>query len=299
MELTHTVHKYLLAPQHPITVNLIGCGGTGSQMLAKLGQIDHALRAGGLGMGFHPGFNVRVFDADIVEPVNIGRQGFFPAEVGMNKAIALVSRVNRAFGTNWTALPFNYDASLLNEMQNNADYFLKGGEAPLRFANITITCVDTAKARVQINKMIHSGLVNTHQYEAKRFYWLDLGNSRHTGQVVLGTVSDIPQPKNLPQSIKSLPTILKMFPDLEKYDTEEIQGGACSLAESLQNQDLCINSMLAEWGKKILWNLFKQMRITSHGVFVNLETMTVNPITIQSHAPKKNLRKKTKKPVKA
>jgi PRTRC genetic system ThiF family protein len=276
MELTHTVHKYLLAPQHAVTVNLIGCGGTGSQMLAKLGQIDHALRAGGLGMGQHPGLMVRVFDGDRVEPVNIGRQGFFPAEVGVNKAIALVTRVNRAFGTAWQGIPFNYDASLMVELARKKGVFRQ--EQTLRYANITITCVDTAKARIQIGKMLKSG--NVAHAQNKRYYWLDLGNARHTGQVVLGTVNTIPQPKDSKQSVKRLPTILKMFPNLKKYDTEEIQGGACSLAESLQNQDLCVNSMMAEWGKKILWNLFKQMRITSHGVFVNLESMTVNPIPI-------------------
>ena len=280
MELTHTVHKYLLAPQHPVTVNLIGCGGTGSQMLSKLGQIDHALRAGGLGLGPHPGLFVRVFDGDIVEPVNIGRQGFFPAEVGANKAVAMVSRVNRVFGIAWQAIPYPFDERLsgidVGSGRRRDPWISRQND--LRYANITITCVDTAKARIQIAKMLNEGSVAHAQN--KRYYWLDLGNARHTGQVVLGTVSYIPQPKNSKQSVKRLPTILKMFPNLKKYDTEEIQGGACSLAESLQNQDLCVNSMMAEWGKKILWNLFKQMRISSHGVFVNLESMTVNPIPI-------------------
>lgn len=282
MELTHTVHKYLLSPQHAITVNLIGCGGTGSQMLSKLGQIDHALRAGGLGMGHHPGLFVRVFDGDVVEPVNIGRQGFFPAEVGANKAVALVSRVNRAFGTAWQAVPFNFDGQLMEKLARTKSVLRS--EQSLRYANITITCVDSAKARIRIGKMLSEGQVSHAQN--KRYYWLDLGNARHTGQVVLGTVNNIPQPRNSKQSVKRLPTILKMFPNLKKYDTEEIQGGACSLAESLQNQDLCVNSMMAEWGKKILWNLFKQMRISSHGVFVNLESMTVNPIPIGK--PKRN-----------
>lgn len=279
MEMTHTVHKYLLAPQHAVTVNLIGCGGTGSQMLAKLGQIDHALRAGGLGMGPHPGLFVRVFDGDAIEPVNIGRQGFFPSEIGANKAVALVTRVNRAFGTGWQAIPYAFDENLrhVDVGSGRRDPFVSG-RSDVRYANITITCVDTAKARIQIARMLKKGSVA--HAPGKRYYWLDLGNARHTGQVVLGTVNNIPQPKNSPGAAKKLPTILKMFPNLKKYDTEEIQGGACSLAESLLNQDLCVNSMMAEWGKKILWNLFKQMRISHHGVFVNLESMTVNPIPI-------------------
>lgn len=265
MQVTHTLPPYFLSPLHPVTVNLIGCGGTGSQLLAKLAQIDHALKAGGLGMGPHPGFHVRVFDADEVTPTNVGRQGFFATDVGTNKAVVLVSRVNRAFGLAWEAIPMLYSRTVMDKA--------------LHRANIIITCVDTAKARIEIAEMQGREGESRHPFE-KEYYWLDLGNARHTGQVVLGTLNPIPQPTKLKQTVKQLPTITEMFPNLSSFDTEDIQGEACSLAESLHNQDLCVNSMMAEWGKKILWNLFKQMRITSHGVFVNLESMTVNPIPI-------------------
>ena len=55
------VEKYLLDPQHPVTVALIGAGGTGSQVLSCLVRIDMALS--GLG---HPGLHVTVYDPDRV-----------------------------------------------------------------------------------------------------------------------------------------------------------------------------------------------------------------------------------------
>ena len=88
----HNVPGYFLNPTHPITVNLIGCGGTGSHMLTKLAQLNHAL----LELD-HPGITVVAFDADTVSPANIGRQAFLASDIGQNKATTLVTRINRAF----------------------------------------------------------------------------------------------------------------------------------------------------------------------------------------------------------
>ena len=51
----------MIDPQHPVTVNLIGAGGTGSQVLTCLARLDVTLRALG-----HPGLSVTLYDPDIV-----------------------------------------------------------------------------------------------------------------------------------------------------------------------------------------------------------------------------------------
>lgn len=61
MKRVHYIDNYLVNPQHPVTVNLIGAGGTGSQVLTCLARLDVALR--GLG---HPGLFVTLYDPDIV-----------------------------------------------------------------------------------------------------------------------------------------------------------------------------------------------------------------------------------------
>ena len=47
MKRVHYIDNYLINPQHPVTVNVIGAGGTGSQVLTCLARFDTALR--GLG----------------------------------------------------------------------------------------------------------------------------------------------------------------------------------------------------------------------------------------------------------
>ena len=98
MKRVHYIDSYLINPQHPVTVNVIGAGGTGSQVLTCLARLDTALR--GLG---HPGLFVTVYDSDTVTEANIGRQLFSPSDTGLNKAQCLVTRVNNFFGNGWRA----------------------------------------------------------------------------------------------------------------------------------------------------------------------------------------------------
>ena len=76
MKRVHYTDSYLMNPQHPVTVNIIGAGGTGSQVLTGMARLDVTLRALG-----HPGLFVTVYDPDIVTDANIGRQLFGPSDL--------------------------------------------------------------------------------------------------------------------------------------------------------------------------------------------------------------------------
>lgn len=249
----HYTENYLLNPVHKITVHVVGAGGTGSQMITNLARINEALVAFG-----HPGLHVRCYDPDIVTEANIGRQLFSRADIGISKANVLVTRINRFFGYEWESHVKKYTGS-----EN---------------CNITITCVDTAATRLAIASKIHKAVKNRDPHEMK-LYWLDLGNTQKTGQVVLGTLRKIDQPKSEFQTAGELKTVEKKFPQLKKVK-EKDQGPSCSLAEALNKQDLFINSTLAQFGAGIIWKLFREGMITHHGAYVNLESLRVNPITI-------------------
>ena len=78
MKKIHYTDRYLLNPYHPVTVFVIGAGGTGSQVATGLARMSVALQALG-----HPGLHVTVFDPDTVTEANIGRQLFSGSELGL------------------------------------------------------------------------------------------------------------------------------------------------------------------------------------------------------------------------
>ena len=84
MKRVHYTDSYLMSPQHPVTVNLIGAGGTGSQVLTCLARLDTALR--GLG---HPGLFVTLYDPDTVTEANIRRQTTFSGMTGRRKRTSI------------------------------------------------------------------------------------------------------------------------------------------------------------------------------------------------------------------
>lgn len=258
----HYVPAEIRQPYNPVTVNLIGAGGTGSQVLTALARINHALIALG-----HPGLFVRVFDDDKVEDANIGRQLFFESEVGQYKAAALINRTNRGFGTNWKAhlQKFNKKLNGLN------------GEA---FATLTISCVDSVTARFEIANIL-TKLSKAYNGRSSPLYWMDLGNGRHTGQVILSTLAAIKQPQiNEVNTQDTLPLVTDEFKELLLADAVTNDTPSCSLAEALTKQDLFINPTLAYWGVSLLWQLFRQEYLINRGSFINLATLTAQPIPV-------------------
>lgn len=250
----HFTHPYLVNPPHKITIELVGLGGTGSQVLTSLARMNEALIASG-----HPGLHVRAWDHDDVSIANLGRQLFSQSDLGMNKAIVLITRVNRFFGYEWQAMAEKYNGS--------------------NTGNIIITCIDTAAGRVELaDKITFKEFPQKMPIVDRPYYWLDIGNLQKTGQVVLGSLTTIKQPKGH-DSRGSLRVVTKLFPQMKRIK-EEDQGPSCSLAEALTKQDLFINSTLAQFGCNILWKLLRDGLITYQGCYVNLETLSVNPINI-------------------
>jgi len=76
--------------------------------------------------------------------------------------------------------------------------------------------------------------------------------------------------------------LLKVITQFIKYSSikAEDSGPSWSLTEVLQKQDLFINSTLAQLGCNILWKMFRNGMIEHNGLFMNLDTMKVNPILV-------------------
>jgi len=239
----HQTYLYLLNPVHEITVILIGVGGTGSQVLNILARMHIALKALG-----HPGFHVTAFDADEVSESNIGRQSFWLGDLGDNKAVNLVSKINLAFGLNWDAKPIHFSKELDDS------------------ANVFITCTDTIASRKEVYEAFYNQKKPSHPFQ-KHFYWLDFGNSSTHGQVVLADIKN------------HLLSLFDLFP--ETTSMKESNEPSCSMQEALTKQDLLINSTLANLGMHLFWQLFRNLEIDNQGVFLNLADFTISKIPIK------------------
>ena len=260
----HITDNYLINPTNPITVNLIGCGGTGGQMLTNLARMNQAMFALN-----HPGLMVFAYDDDTVSEANLGRQLFAEAELGLHKSVVLINRINRFFGTNWKARTGRYDAEYAERQPNEGK------------ANLFITCVDNAVSRFEIATILED-FRDYRSYERNRpLYWMDLGNSKDTGQVILATIGNHKQPESKKYApVGNLPFVTETFKELLETADAADNTPSCSLAEALSKQDLFINSTLANMGSSLLWQLCKEGLLFNRGFFMNLHDFRTQPLKV-------------------
>lgn len=244
----HTIDHRLLTKQ--VKILLVGAGGTGSRILERLMCLHKALVAKG-----HPhGLNVTVADADDVSPANVGRQAFYNCDIGENKACVLVNRINMHLeDVEWDAYPEKIT-----------------GKERLQDYDIVIGAVDNRAAR----KAILTGLTNL-GYGTR--YWLDTGNRRADGQVVLGQVAA----RATSEEVMRLPHAGELYPELVDVSLEDADDTpSCSLAEALEKQSLFINPTVADFAVNLLWKLFTEGSIDTHGALINLDRVMVMPLRV-------------------
>lgn len=248
----------LLSHGEPIHIALAGVGGNGSRMLSTLARIDHALQELG-----RAGLKVDAYDPDVVGVTNVGRQLYFKREVGQFKSVAMVQRVNMAWGTDWEAFAVEYEG------QDHRCGVLGGSEFRQSY-DMLITCVDSGQARLKIDKAVRA-----QTWGLKPRYWLDLGNKYDQGQVYLGQM-----PHTLSPGKTRLPTVLERFPACYEGSDPDDNAPSCSFAESLDRQDLLVNDLVCDWALQLLWRLFRHRQIDCAGYWVNLTAGMTLPIPI-------------------
>lgn len=259
----HFTDQALIGAVNPISVNLIGAGGTGSKVLSGLMDMNHCLTVLG-----HAGVDVRVWDDDTVEEANVGRQKFALSEVGLHKSVALVNRANRWSGTRWKAETRRFEMDRNGALPDHAR------------ATIFISCVDSVDARFGIAEMLDRMTGGKNDRDRPR-YWMDFGNSHSSGQVILSTVGEIVQPDSKKYDpVADLPYVTKEFGDLLRASEDADDTPTCSLAESLEKQDLYINSSLASMGCSLLWNMFRYGMVENRGFFHHLGNFNTNALAV-------------------
>lgn len=248
-------HQWL---ENPIKVLILGCGGTGSEVIDVIARLHFALIA----LGHPHGLAVTLQDGDVVSHSNIGRQRFCPADVGHNKAVVLAARYNIAYGLTWRSIPTYHDPA-----------------QELRGIDLLITCTDRASVRVQIGR--------THQTTKGGRYlpwhdatlWLDFGNGdMSTGQAILGHLWQWDGDQQ-----GRLPNFFDLFPNAHLIKDDDAP--SCSAAEALRKQEFGINRFVADAGLlTVLVPLLTKGTIQHHGAFVDMAKGRVTPLMIDPAA---------------
>lgn len=241
----HYISNELLNPVDPIKICVIGVGGTGSHLLQGLGRMNQALKMLG-----HLGLHVTAFDADTISTSNVGRQIFHQSDIGENKAVNIITKMNRYYGTDWNA----HDTNFIDEQKYN----------------FIMICVDSVKSRKEIMKMIGKAKNSSE-------YIFDFGNGDNFGQIFISTIGKIKQPK-----FSNCETVnfIEYPKDVIFNAAEDANEPSCSLWEALVKQDLFINPMIAELGLSLLWKMLRKFNLTERGVYLNLNNYKTNPIKL-------------------
>lgn len=232
----------------PIRIELIGCGGTGSSMLDELFRM-HSL----LVRLAHPGLIVRAWDGDTVSEANVGRQRFWPCDVGWNKAELAVKRYNGFGDAGWAYV----------------DRMLERHDAEHLRTDVVITCVDSPRVRAWLGEV-------GRERDKGETLWLDTGNDADSGQVVLGNWSGRTD-RTKPGEVR-LPNVLDLYPDLANQTDDP--RASCSVEEAIERQDFGINQRVAAEASGLLWRLIRYGEIDRHGSYIYQGSGEVLPLHI-------------------
>lgn len=245
---------FILPPDVPISVCLIGCGGTGSHIAQCLARLAvHALGRTPLSLTF--------VDGDTVEPKNVGRQLFGVADIGLNKAQALAARFSAVFGLRINAVPVMATSQIVAQSRL--------GDA----IGILVGAVDGASGRQALHAGLESGTWRL---------WLDSGNHESAGQVVAGTATE---PRQLQGALAlgsicgALPAPSLVYPDLIQ-DAPATPRTDCATAMEDNLQSLIVNQMMAAIAGEYLYQLIIKRRITTFQTTVDLATLTMRSVPI-------------------
>jgi PRTRC genetic system ThiF family protein len=204
---------------------LVGCGGTGSWLAPSIVRLGRVLSS--------KGKTVKLYfvDPDHVEEANVLRQCFCDAEIGLNKAKTLALRYAIAWKMEVGAIAQSFDSNWVTPGYNTLA--------------LVAGCVDNAGARQSIAQVLEN---NNHQIVPHTWY-LDCGNSRRSGQVLLGSqLSTKPDDYQFDTlGCFQLPAPTVQHPDLLIPQPEEMEDNnlSCEQLALLNSQSLSINQRVA------------------------------------------------------
>jgi PRTRC genetic system ThiF family protein len=249
----------LLPAENSVKLFLVGCGGTGSWLAPAVARVGKLLIE-----KFNKEVEITFFDPDYVEEKNIYRQNFCAAEVGTNKAEALADRYGQAWGIEIGAMGKKFDRG----------YGFASG------SSVIIGCVDNTDARKNISDYVNGCC------------WLDCGNTKNFGQILLGTGKGLEKAFAIPGYCGTLPYPHVQHPELiqktqfnekPKAKGEELSCADMALQDS---QGLAINQRMAAEAADYLVRMLITRDLKKFATYIDLESGTTRSKYITEKAVK-------------
>lgn len=234
-----------------VRIAVIGAGGTGGEVVDNLCRLHATLVA-----LEHPGLHVTLVDGDEVSASNVGRQRFSPMDVGTNKAVSLINRVNLFYGLDWEGAPLDWTPDM-------------------NLPKLTITATDSAALRHQVAACGQQETTRNPYglYRHNDDLWLDFGNGQYDGQAILGHLNDLND-----EDVVRLPHVIDLYPDMADDPND---GPSCSVEEAIRQQGFGVNGTLVHNAfASLVWPLFRHGKIKRHGLFMDAQAGSVNPLHI-------------------
>lgn len=253
---------------------LVGAGGTGSFMAMNLARLAFELKQ----RGKTP--TIVIVDPDRVETGNIPRSNFCFAEIGQNKAETLAGRLARAWGVEVGFVKEGFTPALLQSVRD--DWSVQSSSS--NKLTFLVGCVDNHAARLQMHEALK--LYNEQRYDSQgvRLWWIDGGNGRDTGQVLIGNRLD---DKAICESARKSP-ILSLLPApslqhpelLQRESTKPIERQNRTAAEPVNcaerirmgEQSLNVNQRVAVEMSEILSELLLTQTLKRFATYFDLDS---------------------------
>ena len=241
--------KLLIPDEKSILINLVGCGGTGSWLAPAVARLAKVLIE-----HFHKQVKVNFYDPDRVEEKNIYRQNFCAAEIGKYKAESLATRYGLAWGV---------DIQAVNRALNGTNIDFDSDLV------VFLGCVDNFEGR----KFISS-------YKLNNAWWIDSGNTRNQGQILIGALKKRPKGNlfKFEGFCTWLPSPAEQHPELvQALKIDEMapeQNLSCAEMALLDSQGLTINQRMAAEAADYLMRLLITKDLTRYATYIDLESGT-------------------------
>lgn len=243
---------------------VVGAGGTGSFVVPAIARLIYELK-----QQQNKPAEMLIVDPDVVENGNIPRSNFCFAEIGRYKAQTLAERVSTAWGIETSFSCERFDP----------EKHLKSSTSDYRSLTIIVGCVDTYLAR----REMHRALDEFRSYgDASRVWWIDGGNGKASGQVLLGSTTKPLKPDQYftgTSICRALPSPSLQHRDLLEPEKIEAKSDAsCPERVRLGEQGLNINQRVAIEMVEILSSLLLTRDLRRFAVYFELESGTTKSL---------------------